>query len=528
MAQRKLKNILTDPGLGGDMLYSAPGSEYDASAEAPVEEDDQEDSYPSLPAGVSPEATEMPKPDKLTSYSAPPMPRAPKVAQSIHAPMKLKDYLLAGLSGFAAGGAQPNVAHGGGADLMRGAMAGVQTGLGLVGSKHERENEDAKLAADLEYKKAQAQWENTRPDMAYYQLKLKQELAGDKNDVTKRGQDLRFQGQSDATNQRRETGNRRIDTSIDQNAWKRAVDTGNLNLRLGSGGFQTGVTQDQIANGTAQVAPETDPTKLTVTQQDKHNAALKQVDYMDARTGEIRQRVSMAPQLMKIRERMLGVSLMNAATAQQRVQIARDEYNFNYKGLDENGAPVLVDPDSGERLSPKLIAAQGKPTDSKMAAQADAIIDSGKELSQMVQQLADEGKIGPAMGRWQQVKGKVGLLDPEVKAVVADLSYLASLQPKLHGARGYAYMEDFKNTIGQIEQKPETILEGITRLMSMAEKIKATNLKVYHPSNRRTAGQDKKDAGTVTVYWNSGGKKIPRTIPASGLEAALKTGYTKD
>jgi hypothetical protein len=301
----------------------------------------------------------------------------------------------------------------------------------------------------------------------------------------------------------------------------------------------------QFSNGEA-AKPITDESQLTIPQRDTHAKAQATVQYTDARTGEVKQRMSMAPQLLEIKKRMLAVAMQSAANASERTQIAKDTFNFDYKGLDQNGNHVFVDPETGETFAPKIREAQmkgeGKSADPRMAAQAQAIIESGDELKQMVQQLVDEGKIGGTQGiitrGGQAVKSWIGMDDPEVKGVIADLSYLASLQPKLHGMRGQKAMDDFKQTIGHINQNPESVLEGINRLQSMAVKVGNANIRAFHPGMRvppPAAGGPKPPApspggqgGQVTVYYkNKAGQWVPRQIPAGSKAAALQSGYVE-
>jgi hypothetical protein len=321
----KRKDLLTAQGFNEDQL--AQGVNDDQFAQDGQDESDT-DARPPMPEPIAPEATMMPMANRLTP-NAPPASTAS--TPGVHRKkMGLKDYLLTGLVGFAAGAGQPNVAHGGGTDVMRGGMAGAQAGMGIVNARRERENEDAKLAADLEYKKAQAKWENSRPDMQWYQQQLNAQKAAE----NARNHDLQHNDRQEATGVRRDLGfdrnniaSRKVDTGINASQVRNAISAFGQNRQAQQAGYAPNSVED-IQNGTAKLTPVTDTSQMTQAQRDAHTMSNARVDEANANTESTKKKTSLMDRAMALNEARTNMMVNGSAPDldQEALDMVSDQY----------------------------------------------------------------------------------------------------------------------------------------------------------------------------------------------------------
>ena len=392
-----------------------------------------------------------------------------------------KDLLLSGVAGFAAAGAQPNIAHGGGTDVMRGANAGFQTGLGIIQGAEDRAEARRRANADIAQKAMQAYNEGNRPLDAYYSqmarnAKLEEDI---------RNHNLQDAGRKSATDTRRELGEDSLGLRGAVGRQRNAIGAYSAAANaLGRGLIPANPTA--ILNGTADAPKaQTDVSQLPIPAQDRHAQAQKMAQFYDARTNQIQQRASMEPDLLRLRQQMAAAAMMNAQSNSQRTQIAKNVFNWNYKGVDEDGNPV-VETEDGRVVIPKIEAMQKVPAamQTKVALE-NTVENTTQRLAEKVKQLESEGVIGPLSGRASAMGLKVGLDNPEVKGLQVALDNLVQLQVPLHGARGGQMAKMLQESQGGITQSPGNLLAALGEATNMARELRTQNQKVYQPNNRR-------------------------------------------
>lgn len=460
----------------------------------------------------------------------------PLIARSKPAPKKegpstLGRILLAlgeGVQGFADASSVPNIAGGGGTDVMRGLSHALN-------KQQERRTERQKMQLQHEMNQANeararsmAEWYSARP--AIEQRKV-ENAAGVAEDKSKQGwRKIDIANTNANTNSTYKGGmlgvaNRNADTN---STYKSTMgDVAKTNAVTGSNklavpfGLKTSVTYDDLKNGTGLIPAErADRSPVVNANLDSKEAGTA---LTTAKTAETKERTSLMPRMMEIRATLARAAMLGAQSSAQRAQIAQDVYGFEYKGEDPDGNPVLLD-EAGQRVIPKALEAsmKGEKIPASMqtkVAQAHTIVASGEDLIGQINQLASEGKIGPGMGRVQNAKGHFGLLDPEVKALVTNLKNLASLLPAVHGQRGVTAAKSFEETLGGIEQKPESVISGVQEIQKMSRQIVSDNQRVYHPAGGRAkpapqGGPSGQGKASYTVTAPTGEKTVMQLTPA--------------
>lgn len=462
----------------------------------------------------------------LMTSSPPLFPQHEQAQQGPSLGRRLLAALGEGVQGFADGVSVPNVAAGGGTDLFRGLSYALSQQQGRR-MAHEKAQLQHELNQANEAKsRATAAWYAARPELEGRKIENAASVAADKSNQGWRKIDI--SGRNSDTNAGYKSGMLGVARqNADANAGYKGTmaDVAKTNAVTGANrlavpfGMKTAGTYDDLKNG-ARLIPEEYAERSPVV---NANVEAKQAgtELTSAKTAETKERTSLMPMLAQVRATMAHAAMLGAQSSAERAQIAKNVYGFEYKGEDESGRPVLFD-ESGNAVSPKALEAAGKGEKIPAAmqtkvAQANTIVASGEDLIQAVKQLSEEGKIGPGMGRLQNAKAAVGMLDPEVKSLVTNLKNLASLLPAVHGQRGVMAAKNFEETLGGIEQKPESVIAGIQEIQKMSRQIAKDNQKVYHvPGSRRMTSTPAKDpqTGTYTVTAPDGKSKAMQLTPA--------------
>ena len=117
--------------------------------------------------------------------------------------------------------------------------------------------------------------------------------------------------------------------------------------------------------------------------------------------------------------------------------------------------------------------------------QAKAIRTRVKDIRAQIAKVQDS--LGPISGRWQILKGKVGIKNPEVRKLHTELAGFNSLMPILHGFRGGIQAhQQFEEAMGNLEQDPANLYASLDAVEKLAEEIENVGGVENVNSNRRT------------------------------------------
>lgn len=453
----------------------------------------------------------------LATGDAPPMARHEPRPTGPSFGQRLLAALGEGIQGFADASSVPNVAAGGGTDVMRGLSYALN-------KQQERRTERQKMAlqhemnqANQERARATAAWYSARPELE--REKVESKAAVDRDKSAQGWRKIDISGKNSDTSANYKSGMLGV---AQQNANTNAgykgtmADVAKTNAVTGANrlavpfGMRTTATYDDLKNG-ARLIPEeyADRSPVVNANIESKEAGTK---LTDAKTDETKARTSLMPQLMQIRATMAHAAMLGAQSSAERAQIAKNEYGFNYKGEDENGQPVLLD-EQGNRVIPKAleVSQKGEKIPAQMqtkVAGAHTIVWSATEAKKQIDQLVAEGRIGPLVGLYEKGKAELGFADDELKALLSNLENLASLQPAVHGFRGVKAAEYLKKATGSINQKPEALKAALDEVAKMSQEIIKDNQKVYHVPGARRMPSPKQGqtptAGAVTMVSPDG------------------------
>lgn len=448
--------------------------------------------------------------------------------------------------GFVDAASTPNIAHGGGTDIMRGAANAMNLADQRRMMQREMDLRNWRAQSDAAKDWANAQYlANIKPWVEGQRVDQGQQRinqTGEKNV----NQNAHWQNQ-DAL------GGRKLDETVRNNTERNDITRGRAVIQGNGRNVTLGYQPQMWGQLTSGQAPTVQaPEQRSPVVQAGINLRNAQTEGAQAKTEKTQAETEWMPKLMEIRGQLARAALMNASSNADRARIAHDQFDFEYRGIDQDGNPVLLD-QNGNPVIPKAVkAASAEKVPAAMqtkVAQAHTIVATGDELIKMIEELKKDGTLGGSQGQgvvedvkgvvkgaYHAAAGAVGLQDTRVKALVTELKNMASLQPAVHGMRGVTAKADFDKTIGGIVQKPDNVIASIRRVQSMSNQIITDNQKVYQPTNLNIRQSGPPASGAprptgqsdqVDVYWkDKTGAKTKRTIPRANLQSALDAGYT--
>lgn len=244
------------------------------------------------------------------------------------------------------------------------------------------------------------------------------------------------------------------------------------------------------------------------------------LDLQDAREDLARAQAAGVPERIAVAKQNAQRALATLNLSIERLQLARENTAAANYGTDLAGNPLPGAPlgEDGQPVGSRFRANVVPTTlERNRAGQAGAIKQSGQNI---IDSLVDsEGKptaladkLGPILGRIQNLGQLLEIQDPDIAKYAAELASYAALQPGLHGFYGRNALVGFEKIVGGLPRKPENIIAGIRGIESGAAQ------------SMQDMGTPKlaKGAGTSTQLTKNKAKVTHRFNPQTGKIEAVK------